>query len=168
MQPFQKTSSNASRYQSFNEANRSTWLPLTLLNNRSRLSLKHSLLHFGGLPLGLRWLTYAIRTCLGGAETCPRMTFPRYWRARMWPASIEIEGVSSSSKWSTFAQIPCTMQITELSLLHSKTAMWIICLMWSRQTWMQVLLHFLTCGGKESSSQEDKRNGYYLDLWGTS
>jgi hypothetical protein len=83
MQSFQKTSSNASRYQSFNEANRSTWMPLTLLNNRSRLSLKHSLLHFKGLPLGLRWLTYAIRTCLGGAETCPRMTFPRYWRARM-------------------------------------------------------------------------------------
>ena len=83
MQPFQKTSSNASRYQSFNEANRSTWMPLTLLNNRSRLSLKHSLLHFEGLPLGLWWLTYAIRTCLGGAETCPRMTFPRYWRARM-------------------------------------------------------------------------------------
>ena len=83
MQSFQKTSSKASRYQSFNEANRSTWMPSTLLNSRARLSLKHSLLHFRGLPLGLRWLTYAIRTCLGGAETCPRRTFPRYWRARM-------------------------------------------------------------------------------------
>jgi hypothetical protein len=50
-QSFQKTLSNASRYQSFNEANRSTWMPSTLLNNRARLMLMWQYLFSSGDPV---------------------------------------------------------------------------------------------------------------------